>query len=95
VLPEGNRKDIRNAVEAARAAMAWERNSAHGRAQVLYYLAENLAAQSPRLLALLGPLLGDAGAAAELEVQRSPACSTPPPGPTSSTAPCTSRHART
>ena len=67
LLPEGNRKDIRNAVEAARAAMAWERQSAHARAQVLYYLAENLAAQSPRLLALLGPLLGDAGAAAELD----------------------------
>lgn len=51
VVPEGNRKDIRNAVEAARAASAWERHTAHGRAQVLYYLAENLAAQAPRLTA--------------------------------------------
>jgi aldehyde dehydrogenase (NAD+) len=49
VVPEGNRKDIRNAVEAARAAVAWERQTAHGRAQVLYYLAENLQAQSQRI----------------------------------------------
>ena len=42
---KGNRKDVRNAVEAARAAqVAWAGNSAHGRAQVLYYLAENLQA---------------------------------------------------
>lgn len=39
----GNRKDIRNAVEAARKAQAgWAGASAHGRAQVLYYVAENL-----------------------------------------------------
>jgi len=41
----GNRKDIRNAVEAARGAQAaWGANSTHGRAQVLFYLAENLQA---------------------------------------------------
>ena len=41
----GNRKDVRNAVEAARAAqVAWGSNSTHGRAQVLFYLAENLQA---------------------------------------------------
>lgn len=40
----GNRKDIRNAVEAAIAAQAgWGGATAHLRAQVLYYLAENLA----------------------------------------------------
>jgi aldehyde dehydrogenase (NAD+) len=40
---EGNRKDIRNAVEAARAAASkWATTSGHGRAQILYYLAENL-----------------------------------------------------
>ena len=38
----GNRKDIRNAVEAARGATAWSSASAHNRAQVLYYIAENL-----------------------------------------------------
>ncbi len=40
---EGNRKDIRNAVEAAHAATGWANTSAHNRAQILYYLAENLA----------------------------------------------------
>ena len=38
----GNRKDIRNAVEAAHKAEAWARATAHNRAQVLYYCAENL-----------------------------------------------------
>ena len=40
--PLGNRKDIRNAVEAARKASAWPKATAHNRAQVLYYCAENL-----------------------------------------------------
>jgi aldehyde dehydrogenase (NAD+) len=39
---DGNRKDIRNAVEAARAALGWSTTAAHSRAQVLYFLAENL-----------------------------------------------------
>src|ERR1700723_3301330 len=38
----GNRKDIRNGVEAARKAAGWARSTAHNRAQVLYYMAENL-----------------------------------------------------
>ena len=45
---EGNRKDLRNAVEAAHAALgSWSKASGHNRAQVLYYIAENLAARSP------------------------------------------------
>jgi aldehyde dehydrogenase (NAD+) len=39
---DGNRKDIRNAVEAARAALGWGTATAHSRAQILYFLAENL-----------------------------------------------------
>jgi aldehyde dehydrogenase (NAD+) len=39
---EGNRKDIRNAVEKARAALNWGNTAAHARAQILYFLAENL-----------------------------------------------------
>jgi aldehyde dehydrogenase (NAD+) len=39
----GNRKDIRNAVEAAHANSSWEKMTGHARAQVLYYIAENLA----------------------------------------------------
>jgi aldehyde dehydrogenase (NAD+) len=39
----GSRKDIRNAVEAARAALpGWAGATAHLRAQILYYIAENL-----------------------------------------------------
>ena len=72
VVPEGNRKDIRNAVEAARGASAWERNSPHGRAQVLYYLAENLQAQAERLTACLAQATTAKQAARELDasVQR-------------------------
>jgi aldehyde dehydrogenase (NAD+) len=39
---EGNRKDIRNSVEAAHAASGWAAGTTHNRAQVLYYIAENL-----------------------------------------------------
>jgi aldehyde dehydrogenase (NAD+) len=39
---EGNRKDIRNAVEAAYAASGWAISTAHNKAQILYYIAENL-----------------------------------------------------
>src|SRR5262249_40959936 len=42
---EGNRKDIRNAVEAAHKAAGWAKATAHNRAQVLYYIAENLGAR--------------------------------------------------
>ncbi len=44
---EGNRKDIRNAVEAAHAALpGWAQATAYNRAQVIYYLAENLSARA-------------------------------------------------
>jgi len=42
----GNRKDVRNAVEAAIKASAWSSASAHNRAQVLYFIAENLNARA-------------------------------------------------
>ena len=67
LVPEGNRKDIRNAVEAARAAAGWERTSAHARAQVLYYLAENLQAQRARFVELLTPFSSAAAAADEVQ----------------------------
>jgi aldehyde dehydrogenase (NAD+) len=44
--PEANRKDVRNAVEAAHAARAWARATGHNRAQILYYIAENLAVRA-------------------------------------------------
>ncbi len=48
---EGNRKDIRNAVAAARAAEAWANATQHNRAQILYYLAENLSARGDEFTA--------------------------------------------
>lgn len=41
-VPAGNRKDIRNAVEAAHACTSWAGMTSHGKAQVMYYIAENL-----------------------------------------------------
>ena len=38
----GNRKDIRNAVEAAHSSSSWTGRTGHSRSQVLYYIAENL-----------------------------------------------------
>ena len=49
----GNRKDIRNAVEAAAKAGGWGAVTAHNRAQVLYYLGENLSARQAEFEALL------------------------------------------
>lgn len=47
----GSRKDIRNAVEAASKAGSWSSATAHNRAQVLYYLAENLDARRDEFVA--------------------------------------------
>ena len=56
----GNRKDVRDAVEAARKAQAgWAARSAHNRAQVLYYFAENLEARRDELTGRLAALSGD------------------------------------
>jgi aldehyde dehydrogenase (NAD+) len=56
---EGNRKDIRNAVEAARGALkGWSSTSAYNRAQVLYYLAENLSLRADELAQRLGDQTG-------------------------------------
>jgi aldehyde dehydrogenase (NAD+) len=61
---EGNRKDIRNAVEAARnAASAWARSTGHGRAQILYFIGENLSARSAEFAARIRGLTGRDGKA--------------------------------
>jgi aldehyde dehydrogenase (NAD+) len=64
---QGNRKDIRNAVEAAHKAAGWARATAHQRAQVLYYLAENLAARAEEFGRRLAAFDGDT-TSAEREV---------------------------
>ena len=67
----GDRKDIRNAVEAANKAGSWSRTTAHLRAQILYYIAENLSVRgaefSNRLTALTGADEGEA----DIEVAKS------------------------
>ncbi len=62
----GNRKDVRNAVEAAHAA-SWAGRSAHERAQVLYYLAENLSARQDEFVARIRTLTGSDSADAEFD----------------------------
>jgi aldehyde dehydrogenase (NAD+) len=66
---EGNRKDIRNAVEAAHKASGWAKATAHNRAQVLYYIAENLAIRADEFAARLAAMTGCANP--EKEVQAS------------------------
>lgn len=60
---DGNRKDIRNAVEAARAALGWATTSAHNRAQILYFLAENLEYRADEFAARIKAQAGEDGAA--------------------------------
>jgi aldehyde dehydrogenase (NAD+) len=64
--PLGNRKDIRNAVEAARKAEGWGKATAHNRAQVLYYIAENLSQRREEIANRLAAVVGKKQA--ELEV---------------------------
>ncbi|MCX7808529.1 MAG: aldehyde dehydrogenase, partial [Deltaproteobacteria bacterium] len=55
----GNRKDIRNAVEAALGAFSsWSRMSAYQRAQILYYIAENLSVRREEFAARLAQMTG-------------------------------------
>jgi len=66
--PLGNRKDIRNAVEAARKASAWAKATAHTRAQVLYYCAENLSQRKGEIAQRLASVVGKKQAAKELDL---------------------------
>jgi aldehyde dehydrogenase (NAD+) len=70
--PLGSRKDIRNAVEAARKAASWAKATAHNRAQVLYYCAENLSQRRDEIAHRLAAVVGEKQAAAEvtLSVER-------------------------
>ncbi len=52
-IGRGNRKDIRNAVEAANAQKKWPELSSHARAQIIFYLAENLAQRKNEFVNLL------------------------------------------
>jgi aldehyde dehydrogenase (NAD+) len=66
--PLGNRKDIRNAVEAARKAEGWAKATAHNRAQVLYYIAENLSQRREEIAKRLAAVVGKKQAEAEVNL---------------------------
>ena len=55
--PIANRKDIRNAVQS-QLACGWGKTTGHLRAQILYYLAENLSAQTNRFAERLDAMTG-------------------------------------
>lgn len=65
-IGEGSRKDIRNAVEAAHKAAGWAKATAHNRAQVLYYIAENLAIRADEFAARIAQQTGSNDAAREV-----------------------------
>jgi aldehyde dehydrogenase (NAD+) len=71
---EGNRKDIRNAVEAAHAAGGWAAGTTHNRAQILFYIAENLAAREEefarRIVQQTGRSYADALSEVEASISR-------------------------
>ena len=71
---DGNRKDIRDAVEAAHKARNWAYYAPHSRAQILYYIAENLAARrrefAGRLVAMTGAADDDALREVDAAVER-------------------------
>jgi aldehyde dehydrogenase (NAD+) len=67
-VPLGNRKDIRNAVEAARKATSWPKASAHNRAQVLYYIAENLSQRREEIASRLSYVVGKKQAESEVSL---------------------------
>jgi aldehyde dehydrogenase (NAD+) len=69
---KGNRKDIRNAVEAARAAQGgWQKATAHNKAQVIYFIAENLAARANEFAARISAQTGASAKDAAAEVEAS------------------------
>ena len=66
--PLGNRKDIRNAVEAARRAQQWGSATTHQRAQVLYYAAENLTQRGQDVAERLAAVVGRKQASEEVRL---------------------------
>ena len=71
---DGNRKDIRDAVEAAHKAKYWAERAPHNRAQILYYIGENLDARfdefSDQLAAMTGASAEEARREVECSVSR-------------------------
>jgi len=68
---DGNRKDIRDAVEAAHKGASWANKTGHQRAQILYYIAENLSARNDEFVNRLVDMMGVSKAQAQTEVDAS------------------------
>ena len=70
----GNRKDIRNAVEAAAKHTSWSTSTTHLRAQIIYYIGENLDARkeefSERLKTMTGVSITKARAEVDMSISR-------------------------
>lgn len=65
--PKANRKDLRNAVEAMNAAKGWGKTTGHLRAQILYYMGENLSARADEFAARIDGMMGGKKGAGEVE----------------------------
>jgi aldehyde dehydrogenase (NAD+) len=65
----GSRKDIRDAVEAAQKAEGWETSGGHARAQILYFVAENLHKRAAEFERRLKSTAGATEDSARQEVQ--------------------------
>ncbi|WP_319825538.1 aldehyde dehydrogenase family protein [Thalassovita sp.] len=66
-VPIASRKDVRNAVEAARGASGWAKSTAHLRAQILFYIAENLNARSEEFAKRIDSMVGGRSGAKEVD----------------------------
>ena len=69
-VSDGSRKDIRNAVEAAHSS-SWSGMTGHARAQVLYYIAENLSARAEEFASRIVEMTGQTAESAKAEVEKS------------------------
>jgi aldehyde dehydrogenase (NAD+) len=65
--PNANRKDVRNAVEAAHAAKGWSKTTGHLRAQILYFIADNLNARAAEFAHRLDQMQGGKSGAKEVD----------------------------
>ena len=70
----GGRKDIRNAVSGAVKASSWAQKTAHGRAQVIYFLAENLSQRENEWLERLQKVCGYSQKQAQMEFDGAISC---------------------
>ena len=70
-VADGSRKDIRDAVEAAAKAGSWSTATAHTRAQIIFYIAENLGRRATEFQQRLISYTGASRKAAKAEFEAS------------------------